>query len=71
MMIAGSLEQRVAELEIRYAELLKLVQDRPARDAWRSVVGMFADDPHIEELHEETRRIRDEDRKAAQREGES
>ena len=63
------LEQRVAELEIRYAELLKLIQNRPSSN-WRSVVGMFADDPHIEELHEETRRIREEDRQGAKREGE-
>jgi len=68
-MISGNLEQRVAELEIRYAELLQLVQNRPSRDAWRSVVGMFADDPDIETLHEETRRIREEDRQAAEREG--
>ena len=68
-MIAGNLEQRVAELEARYAELLKVVQNQPSRDAWRSVVGMFADDPHIEELHEEARRIREEDRKDTKREG--
>lgn len=63
-MSAGSLEERVTELEIQYAELLKLVQSRPAKDAWRSVVGMFADDPNIEGLHQETQRIRDEDRLA-------
>ncbi|MCE9555173.1 MAG: hypothetical protein K8T91_17630 [Planctomycetes bacterium] len=68
-MTARSLEQRVAKLEIRYAELLRLIQNRPSSN-WRSVVGMFADDPHIEELHEEMRRIRDEDRKSAKREGE-
>ncbi len=65
-----SLEQRVAELEARSAELLRLIQNRPPSN-WRSVVGMFADDPHIEELHEDTRRIRDEDRKAAKREYEA
>jgi hypothetical protein len=70
-MIASDLEQRVAELELRYAELVNLVRSQPGRDAWRSVVGMFADDPRIGELHEETRRIREEDRKAAKREGEA
>jgi hypothetical protein len=41
-----------------------MVKDKPARNAWRNVVGMFANDPQIEELHKETQRIRDEDRKA-------
>ena len=57
-----SLEQRVAALETRYAELAKLVHDQPPRDAWRTVVGMFADDPQIEDLHREILRIREEDR---------
>ena len=70
-MITVSLEDRVAALESRYAELLKMVQDRPPRDAWRKVVGLFADDPQIEELHRETQRIREEDRKAARCQGES
>lgn len=68
-MSTASLEERVAELELHYAELLKLVQTRPVHGAWRSVVGMFADDQDIQQLHEETRRIRAEDRKAASGEG--
>jgi len=67
-MSTASLEQRVAALETQYAELLEFVQDRPAKNAWRKVVGMFADDPQIEELHMETLRIREEDR-AASRDG--
>lgn len=63
-MSTPSLEDRVAALESRYAELIRIVRDRPPKHAWREVVGMFIDDPHIEELHRETQRIREEDRKA-------
>lgn len=63
-MSAASLEQRVEALETQYAELLEIVRDKPDRNAWREVVGMFADDPHIAELHQETQRIREEDRAA-------
>jgi hypothetical protein len=69
-MSTASLEDRVAALESRYAALLMMVQGRPPKDAWRQVVGMFADDPQIEELHRETHRIREEDRMAARGEGE-
>jgi hypothetical protein len=55
-------------LEAQSAGLLELVRDKPAKDAWRKVVGMFADDPQIEELHRETQRIRELDR-AATRDG--
>ena len=57
-----TLEKRVEALETRFAELADAIQARPARIAWRSVVGMFADDPQIDELHRETQRIREEDR---------
>ena len=54
-----SLEERVAALEARYTELLRIVQSQPPKGAWRQVVGMFANDPGIEELHRETERIRE------------
>lgn len=57
-----NLEQRVEALEAQYAELLQIVRDRPGKNGWRKVVGMFADDPLIEHLHKETQRIREEDR---------
>ena len=61
-MSTTDLEHRVAVLETQYADLLEMVQDKPTKHAWRKVVGMFADDPEIEELHKETQRIREEDR---------
>ena len=67
-MSTADLEQRVAALETQYAQLLEMVRDKPDRNAWRKVVGMFAEDPHIAELHRETQQIRQEDR-AATRDG--
>jgi len=60
----ANLEQRVAALETQYAQLLEMVRHTPDRNAWRNVIGMFANDPHIVELHQETQRIREEDRAA-------
>jgi hypothetical protein len=60
-MSTSSLEDRVANLEHRFAELLKTMQS-PPKDAWRRVVGMFAADPQIEQLHQETAKIREQDR---------
>jgi hypothetical protein len=70
-MSTTNLEERVADLEAQYAELLRLVKNKPGKDDWRSVIGIFADDPDIEELHAEGRRIREEDRAAAKRLGDS
>lgn len=61
-MNTAELEQRVSALETQYAQLLQMVREKPDRDAWRKVVGMFADDPDIAELHREAQRIREEDR---------
>ncbi len=63
-MTTASLEERVEALESRFAKLLETFREQPAPNAWRSVVGMFADDPQIHELHKETQRIREEDRAA-------
>jgi len=61
-MSTSEFEQRLEALGLKYARLERLVQQKPSRDAWRDVVGMFADDPHIEALHREAARIRQEDR---------
>ncbi len=61
-MSTADLEHRVEALETKYAQLEKLVQQQPSQGAWRGVVGMFAEDPQIEALHEEAARIREQDR---------
>jgi hypothetical protein len=63
-MSTATLEERVAALESRYTELLKMLRGSAPGGAWRAVVGKFADDPQIEELHREIQRVREEDRKA-------
>lgn len=70
-MSTADIEQRVEALETKYAQLEKLVQQQPSRGAWRDVVGMFADDPQIEALHQEAARIRQQDRTASRERGES
>lgn len=70
-MVTGSLEERVTDLENRYVQLLQLLQAQPAKGDWRSVVGMFADDPLFDQLQEDVRRIREEDRANARRDGDS
>ena len=69
-MSTADIEHRVEALESKYAQLEKLVQQQPSRSAWRDVVGMFADDPDIEALHQETARIREQDRTSASDRGE-
>ena len=64
MSTAADLEERVAALETQYAQLMQIVGQSPPSRAWRTVVGMFADDPDIEELHKEAERIRNDDRAA-------
>ena len=60
-MSTADIEHRVEALEAKYAQLEKLVQQQPSRGTWRDVVGMFADDPEIEALHEQSARIREQD----------
>lgn len=55
------LEQRVADLESKVAELLS-GSDR--RD-WRRSIGMFAGDDLMKQIDEEGRKFREEDRRAA------
>lgn len=64
-MSAADIEHRVEALETKYARLEKLVRQQPSRSAWRDVVGMFADDPQIESLHERSARIREQDRNSS------
>lgn len=68
-MIGPSLEERLAALESRVAAFENATLGHPpSRDAWKSVVGIFRDDPDIELVHAEARRIREEDRAKARAE---
>ena len=61
------LEQRVAQLESRVAELLPKSRHEPGRDDWMKTIGMFRNDPVAEEVIRATLRIRDEERERADR----
>lgn len=64
-----TLEQRVARLE---AELQTLRDElsgarRNHRGDWRSMVGVFTDDPGMQEIFKEAVRLREADRRKARR----
>ena len=61
-----TLEERVAALEATVAQLLSQSDSVVAKKDWRSTLGMFADDPIMQEIDEEGRRIREADRQQAQ-----
>ena len=46
----NDLEQRVAVLEKKFTDLKNLLQPKPREKDWLRTVGMFADDPHFEEM---------------------
>jgi hypothetical protein len=60
----ATLEQRVAALEEQVARLKKSLSKE--KD-WRRTLGMFANDPIMKEIDEETLKIREADRQRAQR----
>ena len=64
-----TLEERVAALEKEVARLSGQFRPdgEPGRDDWKSVVGMFANDPIMKEIQEEGRKIREADRRRARR----
>jgi hypothetical protein len=53
-------------LEETVAQLLSQSGSAVAKTDWRSTLGMFADDPIMQEIDEEGRRIREADRQQAQ-----
>ena len=55
-----TLEERVAALEETVAKLLSQADAVGAKKDWRSTLGMFADDPIMQEIDEEGRRIRED-----------
>jgi hypothetical protein len=64
-MTARTLEERVAALEDVVARLLSPAITAPGTKDWRSTLGMFADDPMMQEIDEEGRKIRAADRQQA------
>jgi hypothetical protein len=64
-----TLEERVAALEKEVARISSQVRPagEPGRDDWKSVVGMFANDPIMKEIQEEGRKIRESDRRRARK----
>jgi hypothetical protein len=64
-MTSRTLEERVAALEDVVARLLSPVVTAPGKKDWRSTLGMFADDPVMQEIDAEGRKIREADRQQA------
>lgn len=60
----STLDDRVAALEREVARLAQLLpgEQPPAKKDWRSSLSIFADDPGIQEIIEEGRKIREQDR---------
>ncbi len=61
-----SLEQRVVAVEIQLATLLAQQANGARRKDWRRTVGMFTDDPEMQELFADAQKIREVDRQKAQ-----
>ncbi len=61
-----SLEERVAALEQQIAELRAAVANGRPKD-WRRTIGMFTDDPDMQELFKDAMKIREADRTRARR----
>jgi hypothetical protein len=62
-----SLEQRVATLEQQVAEIRSRQTCEGDNRDWRRTVGMFTDNPGMQELFAEALKIREADRKKARR----
>ena len=63
-MVHSTLERRVAQLEQQMDLLLHGRSDdcQPSADAWKTTCGMFRGDPVVQEMIDEARRMREEDR---------
>lgn len=66
-MAQQTLEARVARLEQQMSLLIdqRTGDGQPAADDWRQTVGMFRGDPIVGEMIEESRRVREEERRRA------
>jgi len=61
-----TLAERVTVLEEAVAHILAQSTPGAGKKDWRSTLGMFADDPVMQAIDEEGRRIREADRQQAQ-----
>jgi hypothetical protein len=66
-MIQPTLETRVAALEREVAELKAALANGSRQKDWRGTIGMFTDDPGMQEIFKEAMKIREADRKRARR----
>jgi hypothetical protein len=66
-MALETLEARVARLEQQMNLLIGRQTDynQPPRDHWQKTVRMFRGDPIVQEMIEESRPLREEDRRSA------
>jgi len=62
-----TLEARVARLEQQVSQLMaaRADQSQPAADDWKQTVGMFRGDPVFQEMVDDSRRVREEERRDA------
>ncbi len=72
-MVPQTLEARVARLEQQMSLLINRRTDesQPAADDWKQTVGMFRGDRIVEEMIDESRRMREEERRRARETSES
>jgi hypothetical protein len=63
MMPDLSLEQRVAALEQQMAKILAQQGNGSGKKNWRRLIGIFTDNPGMQELFAEAQKIREADRK--------
>ena len=66
-MADASLKGRVAALEEQVAKLLTERANGTRKRDWRRTVGMFTDNPGMQELFADAQRLREADRKKARR----
>ena len=72
-MVYETLERRVARLEEQVSLLLHGRGDanQVGADDWKQTVGMFRGDPIVQEMIDESRRLREEERRRAREASES
>ncbi len=57
-----SLEDRVAALEQKVSELVKIKSPDNGKKDWRKLIGIFTDEPEMQQLLTDAMELREEDR---------